>query len=128
MDVDRTRAQIELATQTAHLGVGSWLHERRHLFGVTDTDVPATATRDSVLIHAALTYLAANGLVTIADDSQFSDWLTSGFDPPWDTIMAEQLVATVAASAAVLADAVPAGLPPIVLDPGGDGCDAAPGM
>jgi hypothetical protein len=117
VDVDGVRKQILLAAQTAHLGAGSWLHERRHMFGLTDVDVPATATRDTVLIQAALTYLAANGLVTFADAGQFGVWLTTGFDEPWATIMSENLVAAVAAAAPVHADAVRPWPPRIVLDP-----------
>lgn len=98
MDIDRTRAQILLATQSAHLGVGSWMHERAHLFGLADVEARVMSTRDTVLINATLTWLAAHRLITFAEPAHFGSWMTSGFDDPWESIMSENLVAAVAAT------------------------------
>ncbi len=139
-EIGRIRDQIDLAAQTAQLGIGSWLHERQHLFGLGEADAPAVATRDAVLIHAALTYLAVNGLIGFAGRERYGQWLTAGFDEVWAAVMSEKLVAVVAAAAAVQADAVRPWPPDIELDPrlvrpgrgedGNvcDGCDTQPGV
>lgn len=86
IDPATTREAINRATRAATLATTGFIGEQR-----LQLQACTPATRDALLVRFAITYLASNGLISIADAAQFEDWLAVDLEPPFADDMLDAL-------------------------------------
>lgn len=78
IDAELAKDEIGRAVQAALLGMDGFTVEYSEQLAAC-----TAADRDRLVLRAAVTYLVANGLITVASVASFGQWLPFGLEPPF---------------------------------------------